>query len=854
MIPTRPRRGAAPPRLPPKTSIRHTLAAAALAFAAALGACDRAPTTPGLPAPDAAPSALMSASAGGYAQVSAGWSSTCAVTHAGAIVCWGSNGAGQSTPPADNTGFARVDAGNNHACALKADGSLVCWGADSGGSITPPPGTYTDVSAGDYHTCAVRTSGEVVCFGVSDHGETAAPAGTDFVAVSAGMRHSCALRAGGTLACWGLDFDGSISGAVADAGPFTSVSAGFLLTCARRSSGQTSCWGNSTFGQTTPPADANFVQMGAGNEHVCGVRVDGTVACWGNQGQSRAAAPAGTGFVQVSGGNAHSCAVKTDGSIACWGEPADGKTSPPPPPAPTNLTPIVPVTGGNNCPPGYTNNGLTCGRGTHTFAQGSRVADCPAGYTNNGATCGRSAESIPNGGSTPADCPAGYTNNGATCGRAASTIGNGGSILATCPAGFTNMGASCYRFWPPKSLGMGTMTCPDGWFRSGGRCYQNCPEGYVNTGVSCYRPPSTLPMSSMTCPAGRFKSGARCYIPCPEGYTNTGVSCYRPPSTLPMSSMTCRPDEFISGARCYMPCPVGYTNTGETCFRPASTVPRNANINWNPDLAQPRQKFYNIGHMANTPAAAKWAVDQGANGLEIDLRFNSAGTPEAFRHEGACDCGCAGSTSPDHICPCLDNSCNAGSDPSVLLRYLATLPGLALVYIDSKVDGDTPSQAGTEVIRLLERDLFGAGYQGVVIVAAPKTNSAPYLRAAVAESGTKARARRYFFGYDMVSGTLGGLEALQEIPGAPNLVYSTGFTSCFAETYFSEISTGVAQRGLVSLTGVWTVDTELNMGLYLQLGANAIVTNKPGVLRNVLAQTRPDIQLASPTDSPPLRY
>jgi len=42
-----------------------------------------------------------------------------------------------------------------------------------------------------------------------------------------------------------------------------------------------------------------------------------------------------------------------------------------------------------DCPPGYTNNGATCGRGADTILVGSEVADCPAGYKNMGLTCYR---------------------------------------------------------------------------------------------------------------------------------------------------------------------------------------------------------------------------------------------------------------------------------------------------------------------------------------------------------------------------------------------------------------------------------------------------------------------------------
>ncbi len=152
-----------------------------------------------------------------------------------------------------------------------------------------------------------------------------------------------------------------------------------------------------------------------------------------------------------------------------------------------------------DCPSGYTNNGLTCGRGAHTIAAGSRVANCPAGYTNMGLTCYRGPSTYAKRGCR-GGCSPGYTDNGCFCGRGAS------------------------------SLGTGSMTCPDGYFlnRNLGRCYKNCPPGYTNTGETCYRAPSTLGIESMSCRDGEFKSGVRCYpnSTCPAGREYWGGLCY----------------------------------------------------------------------------------------------------------------------------------------------------------------------------------------------------------------------------------------------------------------------------------------------------------------------------------------
>ncbi|GFH55030.1 hypothetical protein CTEN210_11506 [Chaetoceros tenuissimus] len=205
------------------------------------------------------------------------------------------------------------------------------------------------------------------------------------------------------------------------------------------------------------------------------------------------------------------------------------------------------------------------GRGVGTLP--GRVSDCPSGYTNNGLTCGRGSDDIwaP---SKVADCPSGYTNMGYTCFRGTDDI-SAPSRVADCPSGYTNMGLTCHKWWWPHTLsgGPSRFTCPSGYFKSSisHRCHKNCPEGYTNTGETCHRGPSSLGMSSMTCPEGYFqsKATARCHKLCPPGYTNMGETCHRPVSTLGLDAMTCKEGEEagVGGARCY---PVnGYCFGGE---------------------------------------------------------------------------------------------------------------------------------------------------------------------------------------------------------------------------------------------------------------------------------------------------
>jgi len=195
-----------------------------------------------------------------------------------------------------------------------------------------------------------------------------------------------------------------------------------------------------------------------------------------------------------------------------------------------------------------------------------RVSDCPPTYTNNGLTCGRGADSIwaP---SKTADCPSGYTNMGVSCFQPASTYGKSCSYAPfhfskrSCDKpGYTDMG--CYCGKGPKTISINNAKCPKGYFRRVAHCYKECPSGYRNMGLTCFRGVSTLGHTAMRCDPGEEMIGLRCFPKGKSCYGNDekdGLLCYP----------GCKPGYDGVGPVCWGVCPKGYHNCGAGCAQSA---------------------------------------------------------------------------------------------------------------------------------------------------------------------------------------------------------------------------------------------------------------------------------------------
>jgi alpha-tubulin suppressor-like RCC1 family protein len=284
------------------------------------------------------------------AQITTGSAHACAITASGGVVCWGDNRQGQlgdgttttSRTPVHavglSAGVAQISSGASHSCAVTTAGAALCWGANTNAQIgdgikttvsrlTPTPvmglsaGTAS-IQAGAVFSCALTTSGAVKCWGSNSNGElgdgtqTTQFAPVDVAGLSSGVtdlsvgwNHACAVTSTGGIQCWGANGgwqlgDGTQSNrstpvnVIGLAGSAVRVSAGGSHTCAVISAGAVQCWGNNSFGQ-----------LGVGSL--------ATATMPKNVGL--------TGVTKVATSDAHSCALTNTGAVYCWGANSYGQ-------------------------------------------------------------------------------------------------------------------------------------------------------------------------------------------------------------------------------------------------------------------------------------------------------------------------------------------------------------------------------------------------------------------------------------------------------------------------------------------------------------------------------------------------
>ena len=277
--------------------------------------------------------------------------------------------------------WAQLDAGFFTTCGVTIEGGGYCWG-DAwalGGTDSDPPvvlplrlrGPHQQwrmIEVGDRMACGLTTAQETICWGPNwnlyDDRPKQIKGDQHFFTITVGGNHACGLTAAGAAWCWGDNFRGELGlgwpdyltaprdSAVQPVGGQTYVAlrAAQESTCGLVASGDLYCWGGSEvegdgftphivqtgFGFTTLSVGGN----GSGRDEVCANGADSTLYCFGYQvhnslpqptpapvtfpGDSKATQIAVGALWQSLAGQPytyalHHCAVGTSSAVFCWG-------------------------------------------------------------------------------------------------------------------------------------------------------------------------------------------------------------------------------------------------------------------------------------------------------------------------------------------------------------------------------------------------------------------------------------------------------------------------------------------------------------------------------------------------------
>lgn len=307
----------------------------------------------------------------------------CARVASGHVYCWGSALANASSGDLSfatgtpGSGFRSISASGGTSCGVTAAGAVSCWGDNSFGQLgdgtttsRSTPATVSGVTqtvsvgVGVFHVCASDAGGALRCWGNNNNGQVGngstsstpvtAPATVGFgsnavLGVLGGLSHTCALSAEG-LHCWGADGQGQLGNGTTltadqtapslallppfvdsvQIAPFTFANVETASTFQR---GRILDVGLNHSCMVVPAGSFVNVAGSATSDGPSASRVGTTgVACWGqnsfgqlgtgtNTTQTRPRFVTGlpAGPKAVATGANHSCALFANGTVRCWG-------------------------------------------------------------------------------------------------------------------------------------------------------------------------------------------------------------------------------------------------------------------------------------------------------------------------------------------------------------------------------------------------------------------------------------------------------------------------------------------------------------------------------------------------------
>ncbi len=300
-----------------------------------------------------------------FTSITAGWKHTCALTTTGAAWCWGNHTYGETgdggpygpqypprlTPVAvQGPPFVEISAGGWTTCGVTVARQVYCWGnnghtqvGDGTSENRPAPVLVLSgaghVKVGSFQACATSDpDGITWCWG--DNGKDATGSNVDYSPQIWGKN----------LLGTGLTQRQIYSPTAVPGAAFHNVAVGTGFSCGWTVTGEVSCGGLNYYGQlgdgTTTWRSARkpikggltFTQVSTGAFHACGISLIKEIWCWGSNGLGQlgtvtgtpqatpilVAAP-GVQFTRVSAGSSSTCAISTKGEAWCWGGNTQGQ-------------------------------------------------------------------------------------------------------------------------------------------------------------------------------------------------------------------------------------------------------------------------------------------------------------------------------------------------------------------------------------------------------------------------------------------------------------------------------------------------------------------------------------------------
>lgn len=276
-------------------------------------------------------------------RIAAFGATTCALSHASEVVCWGADGwtddeVGPYT--AMKGDFLTLAVGSDFrsratVCGVLASGGVRCadWTGDAERVkdlvANIPEGNFIDVAATGEEIAVLDKAGRITGVGNTSSWAAGPPGGRRAVRVTLAGSDVCAIGDKGEALCWySSDLDALLPAPVDE---FIDVATGDGVTCALTAFGKVRCWNyeglERDYHFVREAARYHVVQLASSHtsvhDEVCALTDQGRAICGDFGSPDNRNLPPGEALVELAVGDRHACGIRPDDTVLCWRCSAD---------------------------------------------------------------------------------------------------------------------------------------------------------------------------------------------------------------------------------------------------------------------------------------------------------------------------------------------------------------------------------------------------------------------------------------------------------------------------------------------------------------------------------------------------